>query len=318
VRWQLWGTYAFLAVADPTLTSAARATADRVLADVDQACSRFRDDSDLSQANRRPGHWFEVGPLLVAAVRAAVSAAEATDGLVDPCLGRAMVSLGYDRDLALLREMPPPPSVRPFGPTVRHGAWREIGLHDDAVRVPDGVALDLGATAKAWAADLLAERLVADLGCATVVSLGGDVRVAGPDDASWPVRVTEHPDDGIGVEVRLTGGMATSTTAVRRWRTARDPHGEESGGERHHLLDPRTGLPVREAFRTVSAVGETCLAANTASTAAMVLGAEAPAWLAAHSVSARLVGPRGTVRLVGGWPATPPDDHSPLHTKESA
>jgi thiamine biosynthesis lipoprotein len=107
--------------------------------------------------------------------------------------------------------------------------------------------------------------------------------------------VAEHPDDlGDGVEVLLSGGLATSSTVVRRWRAGTVA--------RHHLIDPRTGLPVEGGFRTVTAVGHSCLAANTASTAAVVLGTDAPAWLAARGVTARLVAEDGSVTTVGAWP----------------
>jgi thiamine biosynthesis lipoprotein len=305
-RWGLWGTYAFLAVDSPAILAPARSSADDLLDEVGAACSRFRDDSDLSRANRRPGRWTACGPVLADAVRAGLLAAEASDGLVDPCLGRALVSLGYDRDLALLRARPPLP-LQPDAAPPRPGAWRELEVRDDAVRVPEGVALDLGATAKAWAADLVAENVADRYGCAVVVSLGGDVRVAGPPGSRWPVRVTEHPDADAGglrgggaADVVLSGGLATSTTVVRRW--GGDPAASAASQPRHHLLDPRTGLPTDGGYRTVSAVGATCLAANTASTAALVLGSGAPAWLATHGVAARLVDRTGRVSTVGAWP----------------
>jgi thiamine biosynthesis lipoprotein len=151
----------------------------------------------------------------------------------------------------------------------------------------------------------VAEAVADRLGCAVVVSLGGDVRVAGPPGSRWAVRVTEHPDDGAdgtgpAADVVLRGGLATSTTVVRRW--GGDPASPAEAQPRHHLLDPRTGLPTTGVYRTVSAVGATCLAANTASTAALVLGSLAPAWLATHGIAARLVDRTGRVSTVGAWP----------------
>lgn len=295
-RWELWSTYAFLAVTDPGLLAPARALAEEVIAHVDRACSRFRADSDLSRVNSRPGAWVPVDPLLVSALRVALDSAEQTEGLVDPCLGRRLVELGYDIDLAVLvRRGRPDRKVPPD--RVRTDAWREVELADDAVRIPDDVALDLGAVAKAWAADLVATTVADRLDQVCVVSLGGDVRVAGPDGtaASWPVRVAERPD-GVpdGLEVVVSGGLATSTTLVRRWR-GRD-------GELHHLLDPRTGQPTDGALRTVTAAGGTCVAANTASTAALVLGGSAPEWLERHGVTARLVARDGSTTTTGDWP----------------
>ncbi len=298
-RWDLWGGTAFLAVSDPEALTAALAVADQLLEGIDRACSRFRADSDLRRANARPGRWTTVDPLLVAAVRVAVDAAAVSDGLVDPCLGRVLVSLGYDCDLAELAERP---AHRWSAPTLPvPGAWREVGVTDGAVRVPEGVDLDLGATAKAWASDLVATTVVAALDCTVVVSLGGDLRVLGPDPeapATWPVLVAEHPDHASeGVLVTVSGGLATSSTVVRRWRMRE--------GTRHHLVDPCTGRPASGAYRTVSATGHTCVAANTASTAALVLGDAAPGWLAAHDVAARLVAADGTISTAGSWPADP-------------
>ncbi|NUR09111.1 MAG: FAD:protein FMN transferase, partial [Nocardioidaceae bacterium] len=307
VRWETLGTYGFLATDDPAHLRDAFALAREVLADVDRTCSRFRDDSDLVRANARPGRWVAVDPLLVAAVEVGVAAARTTDGLVDPCLGRPLVQLGYDADLAVVRRRATGPTTLPTAPTAH--AWREIRTDPEgALRVPAGCAIDLGATAKAWASDLVAATVVDRLGCHLVVSLGGDLRVAGPDGVphpGWPVSVTERPDGPDVEQVWLSaGGLATSSTTARRWA-----HGT---GEVHHVVDPRTGRPTDEHWRTATATGPTCAAANVASTAALVLGTDAPAWLAAHGVTARLIDRDGAHTRVGDWPA--PETHAPTPT----
>jgi thiamine biosynthesis lipoprotein len=298
-RFTALGTYVHLS----TTADLGRAVelAEAVLAEVDRTCSRFRPDSDLVRANSRAGRWTDVDPLLAAAVGVAADAARESDGLGDPCLGRALVEIGYDQDLAVVLARGdgrpvPPASARP-------DAWRDVQVDaHGAVFVPEGVELDLGATAKAWAADLLALSVVEALGGDVLVSLGGDVRIAGSGRRAWPIVVTEHPD-GVGDDLEPAlitldgGGLATSSTAVRRWRAG--------GVVQLHLLDPRTGRPAAPYWRTVTATGPTCVAANVASTAAIVLGAEAEAWLAARGIDARLVGVDGTVRRTGDWPADP-------------
>ena len=296
-RFRALGTYVHLSTTADLDRSVQLAEA--VLAEVDRTCSRFRPDSDLTRANARPGQWTEVDPLLAAAVSVAVDAARETDGLVDPCLGQALVEIGYDDDLATVLARGDARAVP--AATARPGAWREVGVEPDgALHVPAGVQLDLGATAKAWAADLLALTLLDALGGDVLVSLGGDIRIAGSELRQWPVLVTEHPD-GLGDEhepalVTLDGGgLATSSTLVRRWRAG--------GVTQHHLLDPRTGRPVAPYWRTVTATGPTCVAANVASTAAIVLGRDAEDWLVERGVDARLVHADGTVRRTGAWPA---------------
>lgn len=306
-RFDALGTYVHVATSDPEALDRAEALTRAVLTEVDATCSRFRRDSDLSRVNASAGRWVRVDPLLVAAVRVALDAAHETDGLVDPCLGVQMVSLGYDADLGVVRRRPPQSALTPVPHPV--GAWHDVAVDDRAVRVPTGVALDLGATAKAWAADLVAHTLVDALGGGAVVSLGGDIRVFTDDHVpAWPVSVSEHPDEEGSSPVWLdAGGMATSSTQVRRWHAG--------DVERHHVLDPRTGLPVDGPWRTVTATGPTSVAANVATTATLVLGAEALPWLAQRRVDARLVSRDGTVTCTGSWPT--PDETSD-RTREGA
>ena len=272
---------------------AARDIATRLLEDVDRTCSRFRRDSDLVRANAGAGSWTSVDPLLVTAIDAAVEAAAASDGLVDPTLGHALVAVGYDRDIALVLAESSDPAGVPV--PARAGAWRDIQRDPrGAVMVPRGSALDLGATCKAWAADLIVAAIADKCDSTVVLSLGGDVAVAGP--GGWPVAVTETIDDPDGAEiVHLPhGGLATSSTAARRW--IRD------GVLRHHLIDPRSGEPTSGRWRTVTATGATCLAANTASTASLVLGEQAVGWLSGRDIPARLVDTSGRVVRTGRWP----------------
>jgi thiamine biosynthesis lipoprotein len=232
--------------------------------------------------------------MLADLVSCALDAAEASDGLVDPTVGTAMRGLGYDRSL---EELPPDgPSVRMLR-TVP--GWRLIRLHGDELELPAGVLLDLGATAKARAADLLAGRIADTLGVGVLVELGGDIATAGPGlDDGWQVEVRDTQED-LGCQITLTQGaaLATSSTVRRTWRR---------GGVRfHHILDPRTAAPVAPIWRSVTVAAATCVEANTASTTAVILGADAPRWLSDRGLSARLVDQRHRVVRVGDWPHGP-------------
>jgi FAD:protein FMN transferase len=285
------GTYVYVATRDPGELPAARRLAASLLRAVDRTCSRFREDSDLTRANAHAGGWTTVHPLLVAAVEVAVDAARVTDGLVHPLLGRPLVALGYDRDFGLLADTGP--ALPAAAPAVN--AWRDLRLRSDAVRVPEGTALDLGATGKGFAADLVASALAVELREPALVSVGGDLAVSRADGTGWPVVVSERPGEP-GVIVHLEqGALATSSTRVRRWA--------RGGTSYHHLLDPRTGAPARVVWSTASCLGTTAVGANTASTAAIVLGDAAPAWLEERRVTARLVTPDRGVRRIGDWPA---------------
>lgn len=301
--WRALGTYVFLGIADGDRLTEARAVAEHLLDEVDRTCSRFRDDSDLMRANRAAGEWVDVSPLLVEAVDAALDVAATTEGLVDPTLGRALIALGYDRDLDAVRERAsgdaPGPADLPPMPG-RSGGWREVQTDPAGrLRVPDGVALDLGATGKAFAADVISTAL-ADQGHDCILSLGGDVAVGRSGDTRhrWPVSLSERPGGEVVETFTLTeGGVATSTTVHRTWT--------HHGRAVHHVLDPATGLPVLRTWRTVTVRAGTCLAANAASTASLVLGERADRWLTDRGFSARLVSQDGSVRTLGGWPDSP-------------
>jgi len=293
------GTTAVVAVTRPSVLERAQTLLEQEVACIDLACSRFRDDSELGQVNRACGRRVEIGRLLHEALAVALHAAETTNGLVDPTLGAELRAAGYDRTFALVRSRDGWQVVE--RPAVRR-RWREIELTDDppAVRVPDGVELDLGATAKALAADRAAERITRELHTGVLVSLGGDVAAAGAaPEGGWCIRVADLHGSGLddpGPRVAIQGGgLATSSTAARRWRT--------DAGEAHHVLDPRTCAPADTPWRTVSVAAAACVEANVAATAALVLGEEAPAWLARRRLPARLVRTSGAVTTVQGWPA---------------
>lgn len=297
------GTYVRLVTTDATRIDEARDLLQTGLRALDEACSRFRPDSELmSLDDNVGGRCVRVSPLLAEAVAVALRAAALSAGDVDPTLGNALAAVGYDRDFA---------SVAAFGPAVRivtrpAPGWQRIRLDQAAglLTMPAGIRLDLGATAKAFAADKAAADIHTRLGCGVLVSLGGDIAVAGPPPrGGWVVRVQDLPgrseDEPTGPTSTVAisaGGLATSSTAARRWIR----------GDRvlHHVLNPRTGLPATSPWRTVSVTAATCVDANIASTASIVRGSAAPAWLARLRLPARLVGADGSVVTVAGWPAS--------------
>jgi thiamine biosynthesis lipoprotein len=302
---QVFGTTAILLVTSPDAIVPARSVADRVLADVDHACSRFRPDSELSRLNAAHGEPLTISRTFADLLAAALRAARLTGGDVDPTCGRALTGLGYDRDFDDLRAAGDVPArlTRAVGPVP---GWRRVRVDHGGqrVRLDGGAQLDLGATAKAWAADKCAEQIASAVGCGVLVSLGGDVAVAGaPPPSGWRVKVTDDhaaPDSAAGQTVTISsGGLATSSTTVRTWTVGGRPV--------HHIIDPATGEPARSCWRTVSVAAGTCTDANTASTAAIIRSAAAPDWLHDVGLPARLVRHDGTVETTAGWPRDDPE-----------
>ncbi len=295
--WTAWSCRVRLAVTDPAVLDDAREILTGALAAVDEAASRFRPDSEVVRLDAAGGGWTAVSPLLTELLAVALRAARLTDGDVDPTVGAALCALGYDRDFA---------AIDRSGVVLTTAApgWQSIELDQAGcrVRVAPGVRIDLGATAKAWTADSAAAEITRRTGTGCLVSLGGDIAVAGPAPAGgWGVRVedvTGDPDGpaaGLNSVVRIAdGGLATSSTQARRWR--------RDGLDLHHLVDPRTGLPPAPAWRTVSVAAGSCVDANIVSTAAIVRGSDAWPWLRRAGVPVRLVGVDGRVHALNGWP----------------
>ena len=172
--WRALGTQVRVVVTDGRCLAEARRMLEADLADVDLACSRFRADSEICAL--RGGRAQQVSPLLAEAIAVALRAADLTDGDVDPTVGAAMSAIGYDRDFEDIERTGPAVPVT----VTQVPGWREVRLEGRTLTMPEGISLDLGATAKAWAADRSAARIAGRLDCGVLVSLGGDIAVAGP------------------------------------------------------------------------------------------------------------------------------------------
>lgn len=279
------------------------AAVDRTLDALDRQVSRFRPDSELMRAERHGCVATLLSQGAADALTVALAAACVSGGRVDPTVGAALCDLGYDRDFAAIEPGSPRSAPRPAP------GWRAVRLSGRVLRPTPGLRLDLGATAKGLGCDRAASAAMDALEAlgtssdrsGVLISLGGDIAVAGtPPRFGWPVGISEDPAaDGSASQVLrvMRGGIATSSVLHRRWRTGRRTV--------HHIVDPSTGEPVDARWRTATVVARTCVEANTASTAAIVAGDDAEAWLVSHGLSARLVDRRGNVRLVGSWPRNP-------------
>jgi FAD:protein FMN transferase len=300
-----FGTFGNLLVTRRSAVRCAREILAAELRAIDAACSRFRPDSELTLLNNAGGRRTPVSQLFANAIAVALRAAEASDGDVDPTCGQSLVRLGYDRDFAELarRRRVPAAAVRP----VPAGGWQHVDLdeNDLTVQLPARVQLDLGATAKALAADRAAHAIAAATSAGVLVNLGGDIAVAGrPPTTGWRVEIAREvdADDDCGPQRPVVialwdGGLATSGTCSRTWH--------RGGQLLHHIVDPRTGRSADSCWATVSVAAATCVDANTASTAAIIRSEAAVGWLAGLGLPARLVRATGAVTTTGEWPDEP-------------
>lgn len=308
-EFSVWGVTARIVVDPPDALVQARRIADAELEAITAACSRFT-DSELSRVNDATsrGAGIELSPLLAEFVAVALAAAAHTGGDVDPTLGGDLDRLGYDRDFAALPLDGQTAGGRTAGGrtaggmtaslATRRPGWSRVALTGGVLRLPDDLRLDLGATAKAHAADRIAARIAEETGTDVLVELGGDLATAGRSGRLWEVLVQDLPGDPAQqIAIPNGAGVATSSTQKRRWRS--------DGRARHHILDPRFGLPAEEVWRTVTVAASDCVRANTLSTAAIVRGRRAPSWLRARGADARMVGTDGSIVTTWRWPVDP-------------
>lgn len=290
-EWSVWSTRVHLLVADSRAVDGAVALAEHWLGSIGDACDRFRDDSELSRI-RDASNGVPISPLLAELIEVALDAAAMSDGAVDPTVGAALQALGYDRDIDLVLEDGVPSRVVVSAVP----GWKQVAVTAGVLTMPAGLQLDLGATAKAFAADRIAAAVSEELHTGVLVNLGGDIATAGPaPESGWQVTVHDLPADP-PTQISLSGSwaLATSSTQRRRWTV---------GGEvRHHIIDPASARPARPVWRSASVVASTAVLANTYSTSAIVVGDPAPTLLSAAGVAARLVDATGRVHLIGGWP----------------
>jgi len=163
--------------------------------------------------------------------------------------------------------------------------------------LPPGVGLDLGGLAKGMAVDAaIADLTVREVAIAAI-DAGGDLAVLGlpPGTEAWRIAI-EAPDRVRHVRL-VSGALATSSIVRRRWR--------QGSVERHHLIDPRTGLPSKVPLSSTSVAAVTCAQAEVAAKVAFLLGPEdGSRFLAGHDLAGLFLLPDGRELRAGRWPTS--------------
>lgn len=265
----------------------------QLFAQWERVLSRFLSDSELSQLNRQAGKTVKVNDLLFHVLRAALTAAEESEGLFDPTLLTQLQQMGYDRSFDEL------PAVIPAGkqPLKPGGAWREIKLSyvHKSVTLPSGIGLDMGGIAKGMAVDAALKQLRL-LGIRTaLINAGGDLAVMGMPAGyeSWPLEIEGRATSWV-IPFKY-GALATSGVSHRSWQ-----QGEHT---RHHLIDPRSGESAQSELWTVTVAAATCEQAEVAAKVAFLLGMDAGRdFLKQRGLAGLLVGQDGQWIGVGSWP----------------
>jgi len=245
--------------------------------------SRFQPDSELSALNRAPGAPFPVSEVLWDALQASLQAVRFSDGLVTPTLTPWLEAAGYDRSFEAIGRHDGSPALV-LAPPAHVGIELQLEARHRCVTLPEGCRLDLGGTAKGWAADRAVHRLRHLGPC--LVNAGGDISVHGPrlDGGGWAIGVTDpfRTENSVERLCLTRGGVATSGRDYHRW--------VRQGAWHHHIIDPRTGLPASTDILSATVIAPSMVEAEAAAKVALILGSRAAlAWLEAHPPLAGLL-----------------------------
>ncbi|MBK5287661.1 MAG: FAD:protein FMN transferase [Acidimicrobiia bacterium] len=289
---EVMGTRAHVIVVAPELDHAELLGHSAVarLIGLEQLWSRFLPASEVSRANANAGHPTPISRDTELLLARAIEAWDRTDGRFDPTVLPALIAAGYDRPFSEL-DRDATVEIRATGPSP---GCADIVLRQNSVTLPRGVAIDPGGIGKGLAADLAVD-LVMTAGAAGVcVNVGGDLRVAGTSPGGGPWTVTiDHPlraDRAIGIVELADEALVSSWRTRRAWGPEHD--------RRHHVIDPRTGVPARSGLAGVTVTAADAWWAEALATAVFLAGPDAaPALARRHGVGAILV--RDDASLLG-------------------
>jgi len=236
----------------------------------EQRFSRFLPASELSSLNRSAGDWLQISDDLMDMLQLSMYYYIETNGIFDPAILSDLKQIGYDRSMDEIRVngvgTPAPVPNRTLRP-----AFHEISfdLTNNRIRLPRGMEIDLGGIAKGWIVEKAAQLLNKYVEVCGV-SAGGDILFIGHplDGMEWDVYL-EDPRSPIETLAQLhirSGAVATSSIMKRTW----------SQGEkvRHHLIDPRTGQPVKTDWLSVTVISTSVIDAEVYAKAILIAGAK--------------------------------------------
>ena len=245
---------------------------------IEATYSRYRPDSLLSRVNQSQGRPVPVTPEMAALLTYADQCYALSDGLFD-------ISCGVLRQVWSFDGSDNVPTAEAVAALLLRVGWSKIQFTETEAIVPAGMEIDFGGLGKEYAVDRAAMLLRDQTQLPFLVNFGGDLRVSGPrrDGSAWRIAIEGvDAEDGEQGLIEIRQGALTTSGDARRFLM-------KDGIRYSHILNPKTGWPVKDPPRSVTVAAATCMEAGILSTLAMVMGADAEAFLRSEGVRAWII-----------------------------
>jgi FAD:protein FMN transferase len=263
---------------DPVLSARLGSIAEAEARRIEIKYSRYRDDSIVTKINRSRGAPVVLDDETSALLDYADSCHTLSNGLFD-------VTSGVLRRIWRFDGSDNVPNKRQVAEILPLIGWEKAIWRRPELVLPDGMEIDFGGLGKEYAVDSAVLKIMQESDVPVLVNFGGDLRVSRPRSGGRRWRVAIESVDGAGVStarLELASGALTTSGDARRFL-------QKDGVRYSHILDPRTGWPVRNPPRSVTVAAPTCMEAGVMSTLAMLNGAKAEAFLRQEGVQSWVV-----------------------------
>ena len=260
---------------DPEIARAVAIAAETEARRIEQKFSRYRGDSVVGKINAGMGQGLVVDAETASLLDFADQCYEISGGLFDITSGVLRRVWRFDGS----GRIPTPEKIRALRPLI---GWKKVTWRPPEFTLPAGMEIDFGGLAKEYAVDRVLQEAAALTSQPVLVNFGGDLRVSGPrrGGAAWKVAIESVETSGrMAAMIDLTSGALATSGDARRF-LLRD------GVRYSHILNPKTGWPVRDAPRSVTVAAAHCVEAGMAATLAMLKGKEAEAFLKLEGIRA--------------------------------
>lgn len=250
-----------------------RSSVEAELDAIEQSMSTYIEDSEISRFNAMPAAGtLAIGPRFRSVMARTLELCELTRGALDPSVGPLVELWGFGGG----GRRAAPPAREEVGAALERVGWRRIELAPRGLsKSADGLTISLGAVAKGYAVDRLAD-VLSEMGAEDfLVEIGGELYADGVNSGglAWRVGI-DSPVLSALPGARLRGMIKVADLAVATSGDYRNYFETEDGRLYSHIIDPRSGRPVSMPPASVTVIAADCMTADALATALFVLGVE--------------------------------------------